>query len=339
MKRTGHLFEPAFTLESLYQAWEDASRGKRYKRATLEFSRNLGENIDALHRELHAGSYKPQPYHQFMVFEPKPRTIYAPAFRDLVVQHAIYRLIYPIFNAGFIDTSFACRVGKGTHAAADYTQSALRRSRFDSYVLQLDVRKFFYRIDRAILKAQIERKIKDCRFVDLMMLFADYGQPVGIPIGNLLSQTFALIYLNPLDHFVKRALKCRLYCRYVDDFILFDLTHSQAQEHLQRIQDFLRDSLHLELSKYAIAASARGVNFVGYRTWRSTRFVRKHSLYTFTQSAKDGRLESAISILGHATNTASMAHLLTTLKDNHHDLFDRLPQSYRRRHHALPEAA
>jgi retron-type reverse transcriptase len=149
------------------------------------------------------------------VHEPKPRTIYAPAFRDLVVQHAIYRLIYPVFNAGFVDTSFACRVGMGTHAAADYAQAALRRSAAESYFLQLDIRKFFYRIDRAVLRRQVERRIKDRRFVDLMMQFAEYGQPQGIPIGNLLSQLYALVYLNPLDHFVKRELGVRLYCRYV----------------------------------------------------------------------------------------------------------------------------
>jgi retron-type reverse transcriptase len=91
----------------------------------MEFSRRLASNLDALHQELHSGSYRPKPYVEFTVYEPKQRIIYAPAFRDLVVQHAIYRLVYPIFNAGFIDQSFACRVGKGTHAAADYAQAAL----------------------------------------------------------------------------------------------------------------------------------------------------------------------------------------------------------------------
>jgi len=221
MKRLGFLFEQAFTPDALYQAWLDASHGKRAKRACMEFSRYLSCNLDALHAELHSGSYKPQAYIEFTVYEPKQRTIYAPAFRDLVVQHAIYRLVYPIFNAGFIDQSFACRVGKGTHAAADYAQAALRSSSSDSYFLQLDIRKFFYCIDRPILQRLIEKKIKDKRFVTVMMQFASYGEPVGIPIGNLLSQLYALIYLNPLDHFIKRELKAKLYCRYVDDFVIF----------------------------------------------------------------------------------------------------------------------
>jgi hypothetical protein len=50
------------------------------------------------------------------------------------------------------------------------------------------------------------KKIKDTRYLDLMMAFADHGEPVGIPIGNLLSQLYAMIYLDPLDHFIKREM-------------------------------------------------------------------------------------------------------------------------------------
>ena len=336
MKRIGHLFEQAFTPEALYQAWLDASRGKRSKRATLEFARRLAANLDALHTELHAGTYRPQPYIEFKVYEPKERTIFAPAFRDLVVQHAIYRLVYPIFNAGFIDQSYACRVGKGTHAAADYAQAALRSSAAGSYLLQLDIKKFFYSIDRDVLAAQIARKIKDRRFVGVMLQFAEYGQPKGIPIGNLLSQLYALIYLNPLDHFIKRELGARLYCRYVDDFVIFGETRKTCAGFLARIQSFIAKTLGLSLSRYTLHAVKRGLNFVGFRTWRSTRFVRKHSIYTFTQSAKKGALESVISILGHAKATASHTHLLTTLKANHHDLFNRLPPACGQHHHPHP---
>ena len=81
------------------------------------------------------------------------------------------------------------------------------------------------------------------------------------------------------------------------------------------------------------------LNFVGFRTWCSTRFVRKHSLYTFTRSAKRGLLESVISIIGHARRTASLRHLLTTLKANHHDLFNRLPPRCRFSHNPHPAPA
>lgn len=315
MKRIGFLFDRAFTPESLYQAWEDASAGKRGKRATLDFGRNLAANLDALHAELHGGTYKPQPYKEFLVYEPKERTIFAPAFRDLVVQHAIYRLTYPIFNRTFIDQSYACRKGKGTHAAADYAQAALRRCAPDSYLLQLDIKKFFYSIDRTVLRKQLARQIKDQRFVDLMMLFADYGQPVGIPIGNLLSQMYALIYMNPLDHFIKRELGARHYCRYVDDFVIFGWSRAQCVDALARITQFIADKLHLVLSRYSLHKVKRGINFVGYRTWQSMRFVRKHSLYTFSRAVRGGNAEALASCLGHAKRTASLRHMQNLLME------------------------
>lgn len=339
MKRVGNLFERAFTPEALYQAWLDASKGKMARRATMAFSRRLGAHLDDLHAEIHSGRYRPQVYVEFMVHEPKPRTIYAPAFRDLVVQHAIYRLIYPIFNSGLIDQSFACRVGKGTHRAADYAQAALRAAPAGTCTLKLDIRKFFYRIDRARLRDFIERRIKDERFVDIMMRFAEYGhprtEPLGIPIGNLLSQLYALIYLAPLDHFIKRDLKAERYARYVDDFVIFGWPRQRCLDALHRIQHFLRNTLGLELSRWTLAPIARGLNFVGYRTWRSRRFIRKHSLHRANRSAGKGQIASVVSILGHAQRTASLNHLLSTLKANHHDLFDRLPSRCRRRHHSL----
>lgn len=318
MKRIGFLFDQTFTQDSLLAAFYDAARHKHGKRACFQFEKHLAINLDTLHRELHDGSYRPRPYYSFMVYEPKPRKIYAPAFRDLVVQHAIYRVISPIFDRTFIDQSFACRVGRGTHKAADYAQTVLQQIPRDSYTLKLDIRKFFYRIDRAILRKQVEHKIKDARFIDLMMLFADHGEPEGIPIGNLLSQIYALIYLNPLDHFIKRELGIQYYCRYVDDFVLFGLSREFAIKCQTQIVAFIKNRLKLELSKSTIAPVTRGINFVGYRTWASKRFVRRHSLYTFRKSTKRGDIESITSCLGHAHNTHSLQHMLYYLKEHHH---------------------
>jgi len=339
MKRIGHLYEQAFTREALLIAFHAAARNKRGKRACFNFEKSLASNLDALHNELSNGSYKPRPYYSFMVYEPKPRRIYAPAFRDLVVQHAIYRVVAPIFECGFIDQSFACRIGYGTHKAADYAQAALQQIPRDSYTLKLDIRKFFYRIDRSILRTQIERKIKDARFVDLMTMFADHGEPEGIPIGNLLSQLYALIYLNPLDHYIKRELGIKHYCRYVDDFVLFGISRERALECQRLIIDFIRRELGLELSKSTIAPVARGINFVGYRTWASKRFIRRHSLGNYRVAMRRGEIESAASILGHARHTHSLQHMLRYSKEQHHANHCRLPQIYRSRDHARTSPA
>ena len=313
MKRIGNLYQQAFERDALLTAFHAAARNKRGKRACFNFERRLAYNLDALFCELRDGTYRPMPYYNFEVYEPKQRTIYAPAFRDLVVQHAVYASVNAIFDRTFIDQSFACRKGMGTHKAANYAQAALRAVPRDSYTLKIDIRKFFYRIDRAILQKLIERKIKDRRMVDVMMLFADHGEPLGIPIGNLLSQLYALIYLNPLDHYIKRELKVRRYCRYVDDAVLFGLTKEGCINARSEIEIFIRGNLHLEYSHTTIAPSRKGVNFVGYRTWASKRFIRKRSLYVFRKAIKQSDAQCAVSILGHARDTGSLRHMLETI--------------------------
>jgi len=309
MKRYGDLFDRTFTEQAMFNAYLDARRGKRQKRPCFEFELGLGANLAALRREILSGTYVLQPYRQFMVFEPKPRWIYAPAFRDTVVQHAIYREIYPIFDRTFISSSYACRKGYGTHRASDYIQQALRAYDPYLYTLKLDVRKFFYSIDRDILKGLIERKIKDQRLVEMILRFSQSDTPYGIPIGNLLSQILALIYLNPVDHFVKRNLQVRHYVRYVDDMVLVGLTRPQCLDYRDRISQFLKDQLHLELSRSTIQRIRCGVNFVGYRTWGRHRFIRKYSLYKFRRAVRDGNWKTVASILGHAKYTTSLPYL------------------------------
>lgn len=326
MIRYNNLFDVAFSLDNLEDALLDAAKGKRNKPAYFAFDRHRVANLQRLHKSLHDGTYMPKPYKEFMVYEPKPRRIFAPHFADLVVQHAIYRVIYHIFDATFIHQSYGCRIGKGTHKASDYAQEALRSSKPDNYTLKLDVRKFFYRIDRKVLRKLLERKIKDKRLIAVMLLFCDFGEPVGIPIGNLLSQLYALIYLNPLDQYVKRELKVKLYCRYVDDFILFNLSKEEALSYLTLIQTFLDKELHLELSRWTLAKTTRGVNFVGYRTWASKRFIRKHSLHTFRKRVAEGGLQAIISILGHAKQTHSHCHLIRYLKEHNYGLYCKLPK-------------
>lgn len=293
MKRSGNLCAEAFSIPSLYQGYYDARKGKRTSRACFFFERQLAAQINELHKTLTAGTYKPRPYNTFEIYAPKKRSISAPAFRDRVVQHSIYNLIRPIFDRTFIDQSFACRIGKGTHAASDYVQAALKQAPRDSYVLQLDIKRYYYSLDRAILRRLVERKIKDARMVDVIMMFAQTDDAFGVPIG---------------------------------------ITFDQAKEYSERITEFLRDELHLELSRCDIYRVSRGINFVGFRTWATKRFVRKHALYTFRRSAKRERLESVVSSLGHASKTASHRHMLNYLKENHHAIYRRLPKGIRSVH-------
>ena len=328
MKRIGNLFNTAFNRDNLYLAYIDARKGKRKKQACFNFETALGSNLDSLYQEIHDGCYQPQPYKSFTVYEPKERIIYAPAFRDTVVQHAIYRVIYSIFDRTFIDQSFACREGMGTHRCSELAQKYMRACGDDEYSLKLDIRKFFYSIDRGILQELIEKKIKDKQLVNIMMMFAKMDTPKGIPIGNLLSQIYALIFMNPVDHFVKRELKVKKYIRYVDDFILFGLTRDQCLKYREKIIAFIDKNLKLKLSKSTIQKIKKGINFVGYRTWKSKKFIRKYSLYKFRKMVKQNNQESSVSILGHAKHTNSLFYMFKILEEIENDI--KIPKNFKK---------
>ena len=141
-----------------------------------------------------------------------------------------------------------------------------------------------------------------------MCEFTQMNTSTGIPIGNLLSQIYALIYLNPLDHYIKRELKVKSYVRYVDDFVLIGCTLEEAKYFKYKCEKFVQDNLNLELSHWNIKKIRKGINFVGYRTWKKIKFVRKHSMYKMKKAIKKQKLESIISLIGHAKGTGTIPY-------------------------------
>ena len=113
MKTHKHLYPHIIDFENLRQAFKRAARGKRRRPEVADFEFHLEENLASLQAELAGESYHPGRYYNFRIHDPKPRLISAAPFRDRVVHHALCQVIEP----RFISDSYACRVGKGTHAA------------------------------------------------------------------------------------------------------------------------------------------------------------------------------------------------------------------------------
>ena len=236
MKTYRRLYEQVCDWDNVYLAYRKARKGKRGRPPAADFEFDLEANLVELRRELQEKTYCPGAYTSFHIHEPKRRLISAAPFRDRVVHHALCNVIEPLFDRSFIFDSYANRVGKGTHAALDRCQEYARRYH---YVLQCDVEQFFPSLDLAILRETLARKLADPDVLWLIdgilasgigVLSEEYEmawfpgddllaatRPRGLPIGNLTSQFWANCYLNPLDHFVKRDLRCGGYVRYVDD--------------------------------------------------------------------------------------------------------------------------
>lgn len=312
-----YTLEEVATLTNFIYAHHCATVGKKHRARVFRYADDLGENLLKLQQAVLAGTYKPKPCSDFEIFctaGQKIRKISAPAFEDTVVQHVLYQSTYTHFDKKFIFDSYGCRRGKGTHKAADRLQYFMRRAPEGSYILQIDVRKYYYSIVHTVLRESLERAIADKRLVDLLMLFCG-NRDVGLNVGCLLSQLFGMIYLDRFDHFVKRTLKVKMYIRYVDDMIFILPSREEAENVLSQCVKYLHENLHLELSKHRIVPMEDGANFVGFRTKPGRRLLRRRSVIKFRRSLRKVKIDSISSILGHAIGTGSYRPFLHAALD------------------------
>ena len=301
MKTYKHLYPKICDFENLRQAFKNAARGKRRRPDVAGFEYHLEANLLALQEELLSQTYLPGSYYNFSIHDPKPRLISAAPFRDRVVHHALCQVIEPLFERRFINDSYACRLGKGTHAALDRAQEFTRRY---PYVLKCDIEHFFPIMDHAILFSQFQRVLTDKSTLWLCRQILDSGagihrqdhppcffpgddlfaalRPRGLPIGNLTSQFWANVYLHPLDHFIKRDLKCGGYVRYVDDFLLFAADKTTLHGWKQDVIAFCAGlRLRLHERQAAVSPVMTGIPFLGWRIYPDHRRLKRRNGVAF----------------------------------------------------------
>lgn len=304
MKRHGGLWPAVVSWSNLLLAARKARRGKRDRAAVLRFEFDLEREILALQRELVSGDYRPGPFRTHWIDRPKRRMISAAPYRDRVVHHAVMNVLEPILNRRMHPQSYACRPGKGAHAAADRLQKLAGRFR---YAVHCDVRKFFPSIDHALLKAIFRRTIKDRRLLALMDAVVDASNPQervqdwfpgdrlfsplerrrGLPIGNLTSQWFANWYLDGLDRRLTGELRIGGYVRYCDDFAMLDDDPGRLRRAVAAAREALAERrLRLHEERTAVGRTARGLSFVGFRIWPTHRLLRKAGVRRFRRRVR-----------------------------------------------------
>lgn len=282
--------------ESVYRAYLDARRRKRGTLNALMFEFDALEHLIALTLDLQRGTYRPSRSVCFVVRQPKLREVFAADFRDRVVHHLVVRELETFWEPRFIHDSYACRKGKGTHAAVKRLQSfmlkATKSRKQAAWFLQIDIRSFFMSIDRRVLfdilaphvaSDDLRRLLSLVIFHDCTQNFHFKGDPnaldlvpphkslfkvgpeKGMPIGNLTSQFFANVYMNELDQFVKHRLRCKFYIRYVDDAVLLSRHPEELLEWKENIESFLAQRLKLELKpEFTLKRVTEGADFLGY---------------------------------------------------------------------------
>lgn len=188
MKSYKNLHPQVCSLGNVVAAARSAMQGKMSATATARFHARWETHAVRLHEELTADTWRPGPYTYFDIHEPKLRRVATAPFRDRVVHHALVRVLEPLFEKKFIEDSFACRKGKGTHAGVRRCAEYARRF---PVVLKCDLRRYFPSIDHEILLQRSNRKMTGVGWYGSLRPVAD--QPM--PSGEIRSrhQRFALV--------------------------------------------------------------------------------------------------------------------------------------------------
>lgn len=303
-RKQTHLFEQIASFDGLHSAAMRAVRGKRAKPGAAAFLAGLERQLLRLRDQLSAQTWRPGAHLDFVVRDPKRRVVSAAPFRDRVVHHALHAVIAPVFERGFIADSYANRVGFGTHRALTRYEEFRDKYRF---VLRADVWRYFPSIDHAVLKADLRRRLACPETLWLCDTIIDAVSPAslqteradawfegddlltplerarGLPLGNLTSQFFANVFLDPLDHYCKEVLRAP-YVRYVDDLALFsnDLGQLQAWR-AAMVQHLARRRLRLHPEKTMISGCAEPAAFLGYVTSPGRRQLVPANVGRFAQ--------------------------------------------------------
>lgn len=230
------------------------------------------DGIYQIKRRLETKTYQIAPYHEFTIYEPKERIIKACSFQDKIVQHSICdNVLLPNLKQEFILTNYAGQIDKGTLFGLDCLRAqmylAYCKYGYNCWIIKADISKFFYSIDHEILKDIIEYFVDDQDVLWLCEKFIDSTEGIGIPLGNQISQVFALLYLSRLDHFITGELGVKYYGRYMDDFYLIVKSKEYATYCLDAICDYV-DTLKLKLNgKTQIIPFKNGIRFCGFHTY------------------------------------------------------------------------
>ncbi len=186
-------------LFDLYYAFQCAKKHKASKEYVKVFERNLHENLIELRDELFERRYKPQPSVCFIITEPKKREIFAANFRDRIVHHLYYNYTYEMFDKTFIEDSYSCRKGKGTHYGIHRLEKHIRQESEnytkETYVLKMDIKGYFIHINRPLLLSLVNTTLDKMK--------PKYCNELDFDFLKYLSKVIVL--LNPVENCIVKS--------------------------------------------------------------------------------------------------------------------------------------
>jgi len=274
---TAYLMEEVTDRDNLNRAYRQvkANRGAAGVdgMTVVEAAKWIADQKESLIAALLDGSYQPQPVRGVEI--PKPgggmRQLGIPTVIDRLVQQAILQVLQPLLDPTFSESSYGFRPGRSAHDALHQASKYVAEGR--TTVVDMDLEKFFDRVNHDLLMARLARRIRDKRLLRLIRRFLEAGlmqagvcvsRHEGTPQGGPLSPLLANLLLDDLDR--ELARRGHAFCRYADDCNIYVQSPAAGERVLASLTKFLEGKLRLRVNRQKSAvAHVSERKFLGYR--------------------------------------------------------------------------
>ena len=344
------LIDKVYAEKTLRAAWRKVERnggsggvdGERIR----DFKREAEKRLSSLSEQVLQDQYEPMPIRR--VYIPKlgsheQRPLGIPTIRDRVVQTALRSVIEPIFERDFSGNSYGFRPGRSTKDALRSVERLLAEGR--TWVVDVDITRYFDTIPHRKLMTEIEKKIADGRVLKLIERYLNQdvleatpsfetGERVGTPQGAVISPLLANIYLHPIDT-VMESEEYRM-VRYADDCVVLCNTREEAERAMSRLRELMENRelrLHPQKTKIVDANAPGGFDFLGYHFEQGKRSPRQKSLRKFKDKIRERTRRAnghALSKIIEVVNSVSRGWF-EYFKHCHHRVFTTLDAWIRQR--------